>query len=80
VVTEPLKAVGSEEKSKVVVMLVEPDQLSELVVPANCARPGIDNVRIRFAAGCASLAFYPFCDAKRAHQRAVIGRTDKSAR
>ncbi len=54
--------------------------MSAVVVLANYARPGIDNVRIPFAAGCASLALYPFYEAKQANPRAVIGLTDISAR
>lgn len=51
-----------------------------LVVLANYARPGIHNVRIPFAAGCANMALYPFYEAEQANPRAVIGLTDISAR
>jgi len=59
VVIKPLNSIKSGEKPKVVALLVDPHQLSSLVVIANFARPGIDNVRVPFAAGCASLALYP---------------------
>jgi hypothetical protein len=68
-----LKALASEEKPRGVALLVAPDELSALVVLANLARPGFDNVRIPFTAGSASLALYAFCEADRAHRRAVIG-------
>ena len=80
VVIKPLETLTAGEKPKVVTLLVDPDQLSALVVLANFARPGIDNVRIPFAAGCASLALYPFYEAEQAIPRAVIGLTDISAR
>jgi uncharacterized protein (DUF169 family) len=80
VVIKPLEALSSGEKPKVVTFLIDPDQLSALVVLANFARPGIDNVRIPFAAGCASMALYPFHEAEQANPRAVIGLTDISAR
>jgi uncharacterized protein (DUF169 family) len=80
VIIEPLEALALGEKPKVVTLLIDPHQLSALVVLANFARPGIDNVRIPFAAGCASLALYPFYEAEQANPRAVIGLTDISAR
>jgi uncharacterized protein (DUF169 family) len=80
VVIKPLEALTSAEKPKVVTFLIDADQLSALVVLANFARSGIDNVRIPFAAGCASLALYPFYEAEQANPRAVIGLTDISAR
>ena len=80
VVIKPLESMASEEKPKVVTFLVDPDQLSALVVLVNYARRGIDNVRIPFCAGCASLALYPFYEAGQPNPRAVIGLTDISAR
>lgn len=80
VVMKPLADLDTGETPKVVTFLVDPDQLSALVVLANFARPGVDNVRVPFAAGCASLALYPFYECAQAHPRAVIGLTDISAR
>lgn len=80
VVIKPLEGFKSGEKPKVVSFLVDPDQLSALVALANFARPGVDNVRIPFSTGCASLALYPFYEAVQANPRAVIGLTDISAR
>ncbi len=80
VVIKPLDALKSGEKPKVVTLLVDPDQLSALVVLANFSRPGTDNVRIPFSAGCASLGLYPFYEAEQANPRAVVGLTDISAR
>ncbi len=80
VVIKPLEGLAPGEKPKVVAFLTDPDQLSALVVLAQFARPGTDTVRIPFAAGCASLALYPFYEAGQANPHAVVGLTDISAR
>ena len=80
VVIRPLASLEAGEKPELVTLLADPDQLSALVVLANYARPGIDNVRIPFCAGCAGIALYPFDEARQARPRAVIGLTDISAR
>ncbi len=80
VVIKPLENLVSGDKPKVVTFLADPDQLSALTVLANFARPGTDNVRIPFGAGCASMALYPFYESEQANPRAVIGMTDISAR
>jgi uncharacterized protein (DUF169 family) len=80
VIIKPLDALAAGEVPKVVTFLANADQLSALVVLANYARPGIDNVRIPFGAGCASLALYPFYEAQQEAPRVVVGLTDISAR
>ncbi len=80
VVVKPLEALETGEKPKVVAFLVEPDQLSALTVLTNFARPGIDNVRIPFCSGCASVGLFPFFESEQTSPRAVIGLTDISAR
>lgn len=80
VVIRPLAELEAGEKANVVTVLADADQLSALVVLANFARPGIDNVRIPFCAGCASIALYPFDEARQPIPRAVVGLTDISAR
>lgn len=80
VIMKPLDAVGDGEYPKVVSFMVNPHQLSALLVLANYAGSGVDNVRIPFSAGCASLVLYPFYEAQQEHPRAVIGLTDISAR
>ncbi|MDR2697342.1 MAG: DUF169 domain-containing protein, partial [Holophagales bacterium] len=52
VIIKPLKDVKPYETPKVVTLLVNADQLSALVVLANYARHGSDNVKIPFGAGC----------------------------
>lgn len=80
VILKPLGDVLENEKPKVVTFLVNPDQLSALVVLTNFARKGVDNVRIPFGAGCGSLGLYAFDEAKKDQPRAIIGLTDISAR
>ncbi len=80
VILKPLKDVKADETPKVVSLLVNPDQLSALVVLANFARKGSDNVRIPFGAGCACFGLHPFAEYEQENPRAVIGLTDISAR
>jgi hypothetical protein len=80
VILKPLKDVTRDETPKVISFLVNPDQLSALVVLANFARKGSDNVRIPFGAGCNCFGLYPFDEAGRENSHAVVGLTDISAR
>lgn len=68
------------EKPETVVLLANPDQLSALVVLANYAREGMDNVVIPWAAGCQTIGVIPYREAKSERPRAVVGLTDISAR
>lgn len=80
VLFKPLSQVGESEDPKVITFTVNAEQLSAMVVLANFARPGIDNVRIPFAAGCQSIGLLPLEEGKRENPRAVVGLTDISAR
>lgn len=80
VIIKPLNFLKSDEEPRVVTLLVDATQMSALVVLANFARKGSDNVRIPFTAGCASLALYPFYECTQENPRAVVGLTDISAR
>jgi hypothetical protein len=79
-VIKPLIDLVDNEIPKTICFLVNPDQLSALVVLTNYARPGIDNVRIPFAAGCMTIGLLPFAESEQDHPHAVIGLTDPSAR
>ncbi|HWQ19718.1 MAG TPA: DUF169 domain-containing protein [Methanotrichaceae archaeon] len=79
VVFKPLSQV-EDERPKVVVFIVNPDQLSALVTLANFGRPGVDNVIIPMGAGCHQIGIYPFREAQSERQRAVVGLTDPAAR
>jgi uncharacterized protein (DUF169 family) len=80
VIFKPLGHVLENETPKVVSFLVNPDQLSALVVLASFARKGSDNVRIPFGAGCNCFGLYAFDEAGKDAPRAIIGLTDISAR
>ena len=81
VVFKPLPDVEpGMEQPEVVVFLADPDQLSALVVLANYAREGNENVIIPFAAGCQQIGIFAYREARSDTPRAVIGLTDLSAR
>lgn len=81
VLFKPLSQVDlAAEKPETVVFLANPDQLSALVILANYAREGMENVIIPWAAGCQTIGILPFREAKSAKPRAVVGLTDISAR
>jgi len=69
-----------EDKPEVIVFLVNPDQLSGLVVLANYARHGSENVTVPWGAGCHSICIIPFHEGKSPNPRGVIGLIDISAR
>ena len=68
------------ETPRTVVFVVDADQLSALVILANYARRGIENVIIPWAAGCQTIGILPYAEGDREHPRAVVGLTDISAR
>ncbi|MEN6440609.1 MAG: DUF169 domain-containing protein [Syntrophobacter sp.] len=81
VIFKPLSEVDlTAEKPETVVFLANPDQLSALVILANYAREGMENVIIPWAAGCQTIGIFPFREAKSGKPRAVVGLTDISAR
>jgi len=81
VVFKPLKDVDEKKEVPVVVIfLVNPDQLSALVVLANYAREENQHVIVPFAAGCQTIGIFAYREAQSERQRAIIGLTDPSAR
>lgn len=80
VVFKPLDKLLPGEKPEVVVFLATPDQISALVVLANYARHGGNNVIAPWGAGCHSVCLIPFNEGKSDNPRGVIGLTDISAR
>jgi uncharacterized protein (DUF169 family) len=63
-----------------ITFLVNPDQLSALVVLANYDGEHNENVIIPHAAGCQSIGICAFREGERKHPRAVVGLVDPSAR
>jgi uncharacterized protein (DUF169 family) len=81
VVFRPLADIDSaKEKPQSIILFVNPDQLSALVVLANYGRGDNENVIIPYAAGCQTIGIYPYSEAKSKKPRAVVGLTDLSAR
>lgn len=81
VVFRPLPEVDpASETPATVVMVADADQISALVILANYARPGRENVTVPWAAGCQNVGLLPFAEGRSDHPRAVIGLTDISAR
>jgi len=81
VVVKPLSQVDPDEDNvQNISFFVNPDQLSALVVLANYARKGLNNVITPYAAGCQVMGILAYQESKREHPRALIGMTDLSAR
>ena len=80
VVFKPLQDVAKNETPTVVVFLVNPDQLSALVILSNYTRQSSENVIIPFAAACHTIGIIPFREAASDTPRAVIGLTDITVR
>ena len=79
-VFKQLGALTETEIPEVVSFLVNPLQLSALVILANYDREDNESVIFPHAASCQTIGIYPFREAKSAHPRAVVGHTDLSAR
>ncbi|CCO08125.1 DUF169 domain-containing protein [Desulforamulus hydrothermalis] len=80
VVFKPLEKFNEDEVPKVVTFLVNPDQLSALVVLANYDRETNLNVIAPFGAGCHSIGIIPYHEDELEKPRAVLGMFDISAR
>ncbi|MFA7692165.1 MAG: DUF169 domain-containing protein [Candidatus Hydrogenedentales bacterium] len=68
------------EAVKSVTLVVNPDQLSALVVMANHEHPERENVGIPYGAGCQVIGIFMYREAEKEHPRALVGLTDLSAR
>lgn len=76
-----LSQVNTEtETPEAVIFVVNPDQLSALLVLANYGRASSDNVIIPFASGCQSIGILVYDQAKKPQPKAVVGGIDISAR
>lgn len=80
IVFKPLNKLLPGETPKVVAFLVNPDQLSALVVLANYARETNLNVVAPFGAGCHNVCIIPYREDDSGTPRAIIGLTDISVR
>jgi uncharacterized protein (DUF169 family) len=81
VVFKPLSQTDPERDDvKSVTFFVDPDRLSALVVLANYARPGTENVAMMWAAGCQVVGIQAYAELDRDRPRGLVGMTDISAR
>jgi len=80
VIYKPLEELAAGEVPEVVVLLVNPDQLSALTVLANYSRGTYDNVITRFGAGCQQTGIFAYKECLSDNPKAVIGLTDISVR
>ncbi|MDR3710056.1 MAG: DUF169 domain-containing protein [Capsulimonadaceae bacterium] len=81
VVVKPLELADPEgDDIKSVTFFVDPDRLSALVILANFADAGEENVIIPWAAGCQAAGILGYNELDRPHPRAVVGLMDISAR
>lgn len=80
VVFKPLSEVDEEEQPVVIVFVVNPHQLSALIILANYNREDFNNVIAPMGAGCHQIGIFPYREAEYDTPRAVIGLTDLSAR
>ncbi len=79
VVFKPLERLTEADDPSLVVFLVNPDQLSALVVLANYDRADVNTVIAPFGAGCQSI-LYGYAEAKKEDPGAIIGFFDITAR
>lgn len=81
VVLKPLAETDLEsEDVHSITMLVDPDQMSALVVLANHEHPERENVAIPFAAGCQVIGVFMYHELDSDTPRALVGLTDITAR
>ena len=81
VIFKPIQKVNQEKETpEVIVFLGDMDQIAALTILTNYARATNDNVIYPYAAGCMSIALFPFKEAKSNNPKAVLGLNDISAR
>jgi hypothetical protein len=81
VVLKPLEETDLDtENVHSITLLVDPDQLSALVVLANHEHPERENVAIPFGAGCQIIGVFMYRELDSDQPRALVGLTDISAR
>ncbi len=77
---KPLSLVENDENIKSVAFIVNPNQLSALVILSNYFREGINNVIAPQAAACQQIGILTYKEDEAENPRAIIGLTDISAR
>ncbi len=80
VVVKPLSQTIESDNIQNISYFVNPDQLSALVILANYARKGLDNVVMTYAAGCQVMGILAYREMQRVQPRGLVGMADISAR
>lgn len=80
VIFKPLELVTQEEEPKIVIFMVNPDQISALVFLANYSKETTDNVIAPMGAGCQQFGILAYQQTESDNPKAIIGLTDPSAR
>jgi uncharacterized protein (DUF169 family) len=81
VLMKPLSKVDPAKEEPVsVTFVVNPDQLSALVILANYDRPGLENAAVPYAAACQVMGILSYKEAQSEYPRCLVGLTDISAR
>ena len=78
-IIKPVSLLLPEEQPETVFFLVNPDQLSALIVLANYDLPGNDGVFTPFGSGCSSIIQFPRIE-NQGRKRGVVALTDISVR
>lgn len=78
-IMKPVSQLSSGEQPETVFFLVNPDQLSALVVLANYDLPGNDGVFTPFGSGCSSIIQLPRIE-NQGRKRGIVALTDISVR
>lgn len=79
IVFKPLQEIGENEKPEMVIFIVNPDQLSALVVLANYGRDNFHSVMAPFGAGCQTI-IHGYSENEKDAPKAIMGFFDISAR
>lgn len=80
VIFKPLSKLNKKDKPVVIVFIVNPHQLSALIILANYSRESLDNVIVPMGAGCQQIGIFVYKEAESENPKAVMGLTDLSAR
>ncbi|HOL19793.1 MAG TPA: DUF169 domain-containing protein [Candidatus Hydrogenedens sp.] len=81
VIFKPLSQINTDiEQPKTVVFLVEPHQLSALIILANFRSRTMNNVIVPYSAGCQTIGIWAYANDDDNDPKAIIGLTDISAR
>ncbi|MFB6340881.1 DUF169 domain-containing protein [Saccharicrinis sp. FJH62] len=80
IIFKPLSELKEVEIPEVIILMVNADQLSALILLANYDKETQDNVKTDFAAGCQQTILLPLNEAEKGGSTCFVGLTDLSVR